>query len=48
MDDLPKQTFVIMGAVASKTATFHWTGYDTLVIIVVILLVALAALLATR
>lgn len=46
MDDLPKQTFVIIGAVASKTATFHWTGYDTLVIIAVIFLVALAALLA--
>lgn len=45
MDDLPKQTEVF-GAVAASGGSFHWSGYDTLMIIAVVLLVLLAGLLA--
>jgi CBS domain containing-hemolysin-like protein len=46
MDEIPKQTFDHLGAVTAIVASYHWTGYDTLTIIAVVLLVALASLLA--
>lgn len=46
MDDIPKQTLEIFGAITGKTTPFHWTGYDTLIIVAVVFLVSLAGLLA--
>ncbi|MDA8271119.1 MAG: CNNM domain-containing protein, partial [Actinomycetota bacterium] len=46
MDEIPKQTFYYLGTVTANVASYHWTGYDTLTIIAVVLLVALASLLA--
>lgn len=46
MDDIPKQTLEYLGAVTANVVSYHWTGYDTLLIVAVVLLVALASLLA--
>lgn len=46
MDELPKQTFTVFGVVATSTNSFRWNGYDTLMILAVVLLVLLAGLLA--
>lgn len=46
MDDIPKHTLYFLGAVNHRGVSFHWTGYDTLMIVAVLLLVLLAGLLS--
>ncbi|TAN21731.1 MAG: HlyC/CorC family transporter [Actinomycetota bacterium] len=46
MDEIPKQTLEYIGAVTAGTVPYHWTGYDTLTIVVIVFLVLLASLLA--
>ncbi len=46
MDEIPKQSLEYLGTVTASAASYHWTGYDTLTIIAVVLLVLLASLLA--
>ncbi len=46
MDEIPKQTLEIFAALTASAVPYRWTGYDTLTIIAVVLLVLLASLLA--
>lgn len=46
MDDIPKHTLDFFATVNPRAVSFHWTGYDTLMIVAVLVLVLLAGLLS--